>query len=158
LIDLKAKLNYVEIAGAGHDGEVFSKADEMLKWLLSQEHSRVPKKFDFHLQSTAEPWCYFARIDAIEKEGTRKAQGRPTAKLKVEVDGQAIVVTTEGILKATIALSKAVCDLDTPIEIHANKKPIVKYTAKPSFPKTVQTMLERCDWRVLFDDFLTVTP
>lgn len=157
LIDLKANLNYVEIPGAGHDGQVFSKLDEMLKWLLVQEHSRVPKKFDFHLQSTAEPWCYFARVDAIEKEGTRKAQGRPTAKLKVEVDGQAIVVTSEGVSKATIALSKAVCDLESPIEIHANKKPIVKYVAKPSFQKTVQMMLERCDWRILFDDLVTVT-
>lgn len=158
LIDLKANLNYVEIPGAGHDGQVFSRLDEMLKWLVAQEHSRVPKKFDFHLQSTAEPWCYFARVDAIEKDGTQKAQGRPTAKLKVEVDGQAIVITSEGISKTTIALSQAVCDLAQPIEIHCGKKPIVKYEAKPSFRKTVQMMLERGDWRVLFDDFVTVTP
>lgn len=144
------KLHYDEVAGAGHDVKVWSRLGKALEWLAQQPRQRYPKQVARNLQTLAEPWCYWIRVDALAKTGSGKASEAPTAELEANVDGQTIAIRSEGVDRLTVALAPELLDVAREIEIVWNDRRAWKGKPAPRFATAVDCALERGDWLAVF--------
>jgi predicted esterase len=142
---------YQEIAGAGHDVGVWSKLHESLRWLAGRPRTPRPRRVAKALTTLASPWCYWVRIDEIEKAGAGKAGAPPAATLEAAVNGQTITLTTVGVRRLTLALSSELVDFTKPMNVQWNGKPAFTGLPPRDLAKAMALMLERADWRMSFD-------
>lgn len=151
---LGARVHYEEIADAGHDAKVWMGLAAGLEWLFEKPRPRAPKKIAKNLQTLADPWCHWARIDALASEGNGKAAAKPTATFEAAVDGQTITVTSEGVKRLTLALNAHVLDLTKPVRVLWNAKEVASAPPKLDLQKTIAAVLERADWAIIPEAFI----
>lgn len=143
-------VKYVEIEGAGHDGSVWGGLRGGLEWLKDKTRVRYPKRVSFSLQTERHAWCYWIRVDRIEKEGDGRAQSKPTAGIAGEIEGQTIRLGSEGVKRITLALSPKMLDLEKPIAVVWNGKEVFRGAVEPSIETLLEFVHEKADWRQTF--------
>lgn len=142
---------YKEIAGGKHDYSTWQHLGEGLAWLAEKPRNAYPKQFTRHLQTLRQPWSYWVRVDALEKEGPGTARGKPTAKLSAQIDGQSVRITSEGVKELTLCLSRELLDLSQPVEVVWNGAKKHEGVLARDFAQSVEFALDKCDWRGTFD-------
>ncbi len=153
---LEFPVTYEEVSGAAHDGRVWGRLGGVLGKLSETPRTLYPKKIEKNVQTTKTPWCYWVRVDKLDKVGDGKAASRPTASLKAEIEGQRILVQSEGVKRMTLALSRELLDLDEPIRVVWNGKTKRIDRPKRDFARSVVTAIERGDWARTFEGFVTL--
>ena len=154
---LGARTSYREIAGAAHDIGVWSHLNEGLKWLAERPRDPYPKRIAKNLQTTLQPWCYWARIDQIDRRGPGEAGSEPTATFAAQIDGQRIRIDSKGVKKVTLALASELVDLTQPVVVTWNGKEEFAGLPVRDFARALETALEKVDWRGTFEAFVTVS-
>lgn len=148
---LGCPVTYVEFAEAGHTGAVWSHLHEGLTWATAQPRRKYPKRVSKNLQTTADGWCHWLRIDAIEKEDNGKAFRRPTAGMDGRIDGQVIHLYSEGVDEVTVFLSSDMLDLAQPIQIIWNGKKAHDGIVPRSLATLLGSAAEKIDWKGTFE-------
>lgn len=157
LEQLGARVRYVEVPGGGHDVGVWGKLNEGLKWLAESPRDPYPKSIAKNLKTLAQPWCYWARLDEIERAGTGAANEPPTATFAASVEGQTITITSKGVSKVTLGLSRELVDLSKPVTISWNGRKAFEGAPKRDFARALETAAEKADWRGTFEAFVEVS-
>lgn len=151
LTELGARLLYKEVAGGRHDYSTWQFLGEGLQWLAERPRDPYPKKLVRNLQTLRQPWCYWIRVDELKREGTGAANQKPTAKLSAEIVDQEVRITSEGVEKLTVCLSRELVDLAKPVKLVCNGATKFERVLERDFVRAVELALEKCDWRGLFD-------
>jgi len=151
LTELGASVRYEEIADGAHDFSTWQHLSEGLEWLAEQPRDPYPKRVERHLQTSAQPWCHWLRIDAMAKGGSGKAGQAPVAMVRAEVVGQEVRLTSKGVSKLTLCLSRELVDLDQPVKVIWNDKVKLERVVERDFAVTLALALEKTDWRGTFD-------
>lgn len=154
LAELGARVEYREIAGGAHDYSTWQHLDEGLRWLAERPRDPFPKTFTRHLQTLEQPWCYWVRVDELERVGSGEAGKAPSAKLSAKVDGQTIEITSEGVKRITVGLSSELVDLTKPVKLVWNGAEKFERVLERDFALTVDCALKKCDWRGLLEGFV----
>jgi dienelactone hydrolase len=139
-------VRYDEIAGAGHDGKVWSRLGDSLRWLHEGARVHWPKRVQKNLQTLADPWCYWLRLDALQTTGSGKGGAKPTATVRGEVSAQTIALEGSGITRLTVYLHPELLDLQQPITVTWNGKTVHRGRVERSFVAATERVLERADW------------
>ncbi len=156
LADRGVRVQYKEIAGGKHDYSTWQHLGEGLAWLAEKPRDPYPKSVARHLQTLRQPWCYWVRVDALEKEGSGKANAKPTATLEAVIEGQRVRLTSEGVSKLTLCLSRELLDLSQPVEVVWNGATKHDAVLERDFAQSVEFALDKCDWRGTFDASVTL--
>jgi dienelactone hydrolase len=149
-------VTYREIQGAAHDFQTWRDLGPALKLVAPTPRSPFPKTIAKKVQTDETPWCYWIRIDEIQREGSGKASGRPTASLSATVKGQRIEITSKSIKKLTVCLSPELVNLNQAIEIIHNKKSAFRGKAKVNVSESLAAVVDRADWKALPWAFISV--
>ncbi|HTF86950.1 MAG TPA: hypothetical protein VK843_00980 [Planctomycetota bacterium] len=144
-------LKYVEIAGAGHDIATWSRLNEGLKWLALKQRAKYPKRSAKAFETLEDPWCGSLSVEELDALGDGKAQTRPTANIEVEIEGQNVKLTSKGVKRATLYLSRELLDVSKPIEVTWNGKSAFKGTPERDFMIALLAALDRADWTETYE-------
>jgi len=147
---LGSPVNYQELAGAAHDFAVWGHLDEGLAWLAERPRDPYPKKVAKSLQTELDPWCYWLRVDALEREGDGRAGTRPSASVEAAIEGQTVTIESEGVKRITLCLAPELLDLGSPVEVLWNGESVFTGAPERSFVRAVELALEKADWRGTF--------
>lgn len=150
LVELGVRAKLVEVPGAGHDVAVWARLNEGLVWLAERPRERYPRRLAKALQTTRQPWCYWLRVDELEREGPGEAGAAPTATLTAEIVGQKVTITSKGVKKLSLALSGELLDLAQPVTVEWNGRRVDERRHEPSFARAVELALEKVDWSALY--------
>ena len=148
---LQFPVHYQEIASAAHDVKVWSQLHTSLQWLAERPRNRWPHDVQKHLQTLADPFCYWLRIDALTRSDTGEAKQAPTAKVHGVIQGQAITLTTEGVKALTVCGHPELWNLDQPVTITWNGKLVFTGTFQSDAQAAAELLLQRADWSMLFE-------
>jgi dienelactone hydrolase len=151
LLQLGARVTFSEIAGGQHDGSTWSHLHEGLAWLAAHPREPYPKRIARALQTTAQPWCHWIRVDELARSGTGAAGAPPTASVRAEIEGQQVRLHTEGVERLTLCLSRELLDLSQPVRVLWNDARRFERVLAPDFARTLAIALEKADWRATFD-------
>jgi predicted esterase len=153
---LQFPVRYQEVAGAGHDVKVWGQLHTSLQWLAEKPRHRWPRDVQKHLQTLGDPFCYWLRIDALARSGSGAAGKPPTARVRGTIEGQAITLLTEGVKELTVCGHPELWDLDQPVTITWNGKPVFQGTFRRDAQAAAQLLLQRADWSMLFEAVQTL--
>lgn len=148
---LGVRTRYVEVAGAGHDVAVWARLNEGLVWIGEKPRERYPKRVAKALQTTAQPWCYWVRVDELEKEGSGEAAGTVAGSVVGEVEDQTVRITSKGVKKVSVALAREMLDLSRVVIVEWNGKRVFEGRVERSFVKCVEVAIEKVDWSATFE-------
>jgi predicted esterase len=151
LMKLGYPVQYVEVAGAGHDVAVWGRLHEGLTWLAPRTRAKYAKSRAMALQTLANPWCGAVRVDELATTGDGRAATGPTASVSVQFDGQRVSLTSKGVRRATLCLSAELVDLAQPVEVVWNDKRVRQAVPARSFTTLLELALDRADWTETFD-------
>ena len=151
LEELGFAVKYVEVAGSGHDVKTWARLPEALEWLAAKPRAKYARKIAKSYQTLADPWCGWIRVEALEKTGDGKAITRPTATLAAEIEGQVVRITSKGVERATVFLSRELLDLGAPVEVQWNEKSVFSGKLDREFAGMLDVALERVDWTQTFE-------
>lgn len=154
---LGVRIKFAEIAGAKHEVAVWSHLHEALAWLAEKPRDPYPKKIAKCVQTLAQPWCYWLRIDDISKSGSGEAGAQPTAKIAGEIVGQRIELASDGVEKITLCLSSEMLDLAKPVEVTWNGKKVHDGVVQRDFARCAQLAVEKVDWLGTFEAALALS-
>jgi hypothetical protein len=157
LTELGATVHYEEVADGAHDVATWRHLHTGLAWLAERPRDPYPKRVERHLQTPAQPWCHWLRIDAMAKGGSGKAGQPPVAMVRAEIVGQEVRITTEGVSKLTLCLASDLVDLDQPVKVVWNERVKLERTVERDFVTTLELALQKVDWRGTFDASIELT-
>jgi predicted esterase len=158
LAELGVRVLYKEIAGGKHDYGTWQHLGDGLAWLAERPRDPYPKKLAHNLQTLAQPWCYWIRVDELAKNGTGKAGQTPTATLSAEIVDQEVRIACEGVEKLTLCLSREMLDLSKPVKVVCNGATKLERVLERDFARAVELALEKCDWRGAFECAVELKP
>jgi hypothetical protein len=144
-------VRYEELADGAHDASTWRHLSTALAWLAERPRDPYPKRIERHLQTSAQPWCHWLRIDAMAKGGSGKAGQAPVAMVRAEIVGQEVRITSKGVSKLTLCLSRELVDLDQPVEVVWNDAQKLERIIERDCATTLALALEKADWRGTFD-------
>lgn len=148
---LGVRVHFEEVAGGKHDASVWVKLDDGLRWLAERPRDPYPKKIAKCLQTSRSPWCYWIRVDELEREGSGEAGAPPTARIAAEIAGQEVKIESEGVEKITVGLSRELLDLAQPVTVTWNRKLVHEGALERDFARTLELALDKVDWRGTFE-------
>jgi predicted esterase len=154
LEQLGVRVRYVEVPGAGHDVAVWGKLHESLGWLAEVPRDPYPKAIAKHVQTLAQPWCYWARLDELAREGPGVAGQPPTASLEARIEGQRVTITSKGVTKVTLGLARELVDLSKPVTVTWNGREAFEGAPKRDFARSIAVAVDKGDWRGTFEAFV----
>lgn len=148
------KLEYIEVAGAGHDGRVFGRVGDGLEFTAKHARDPYPKRVSKALGNLQDGgWAYWLRVDELKDEDDGKTKwGRKVAGgVDAEIDGQTIRLYSEGIERITLGLSSEMLDLDSDIEVIWNGKSVFSGRAERSVQTLIELAVAKADWLGTFE-------
>ncbi len=149
-------VRYLELAGAGHDGSVWSTLPRALEHLKKTARVRYPARISKSLGTTHDGWCSWLRIDAIQKDSQGRAQDAPTAAIDAERDGQTFRLWSTRVKKVTLCFSDEMADLDRPIVVQWNGKELFRGKVTRDIFTLFELAHEKSDWTAMFSASLTL--
>jgi hypothetical protein len=141
---------YVEIEGAGHDGRVFSRVTEGLQRMAQARRDPLPRSVSKSLGTLDSPWCYWLRVDELERAGGPEAGAACTGGLDAAIDRQTVEVVSEGVRRATVLLSPRALDLNRTVSVVWNGKRVFRGKVELDLGQALDVARARCDWGALF--------
>ncbi|MGH7163840.1 MAG: hypothetical protein ACREID_10190, partial [Planctomycetota bacterium] len=148
---LGAPLLYREVAGAGHDGGVWGGLGDGLKWCAERPRERYPKRVSKSLQTKLDGWCYWLRVDELEREGDGRAGSAPTAGIDGELEGETVRLYSEGVRAVTLCLASEMVDLDRPVSVVWNGETVFQGKPERSLATMLELVREKVDWKATFE-------
>jgi len=142
---------YHEVPGGTHGGGVFPLFRKALAHVGRFTRERYPKRISKSLQTTRDGWCYWVRVDRIEKEGQGRANLPPTAGIDGERDGQTIRLHSDGVKQVTLGLASEMLDLDQPVVVIWNGKQVHAGKVERSLSTLLELVHDKVDWRQTFE-------
>lgn len=147
-------VRYREFPNAGHDGNVWNALPTALEWLKEKPRERYPRRVSKSVQTTRDGWCYWIRIDRIEDAGTGRAGAPPKAGIDAEIDGQAILLFSEGVKQVTLCLSSEMVDLERPVTVVWNGTTVFDGSVTRSLATMLDFVYDKTDWKGTFESAL----
>lgn len=148
---LGAPIEYREIAGGGHEYAVWGEQPAALAWLAERPRDPYPRRVSKSLQTALDGWCYWLRVDELEREGDGRDVHPPTAGVDAELDGQTVRIFSEGVKRLTLCLSSEMLDLDRPIEVVWNEKRVHAGSIERDLRQMLALATEKVDWKGTFE-------
>jgi len=142
---------YREIPGGTHGDGVFPLFGDALAHVGRFTRTRYPMRISKSLQTTLDGWCYWVRVDKLEKEGQGRANHPPTAGIDGERDGQTIRLYSDGVKRITLGLASEMVDLDQPVVVIWNGKQVHAGRVERSLATLLELVHDKADWRQTFE-------
>lgn len=149
-----AHADYVEIEGGRHTYDVWKNLPAGLRALTGATRERWPREVSFAVQTLAQPWCHWLRLEAIEGEGDGAAGHATTAGIDGELDGNTVRLYSTGVLRVSLRFSAARTDFGKPVTVLWNGKRVHEGVVKPSLATLLATAVEKCDWTATYEAVL----
>lgn len=143
-------VEYEEIAGAGHDGAVWGRLHEALKWLAERPREAYPQRVSKALQTLASPWCHWLRVDELDRVGDGAAQTQPTATFSAEIEGQTVRIRSKGVKRLTLCFAAELVDLAQSVRVEWNERRAFEGQLEPSIATALTLASEKADWRATY--------
>ncbi|MHC4136393.1 MAG: hypothetical protein ACYS0K_15590 [Planctomycetota bacterium] len=142
---------YQEVPKGTHGGGVFPLFWKALAHVGRFPRTRYPARISKSLQTTLDGWCYWVRVDKLEKDGQGRANLPPTAGIDAERDGQTIRLYSAGIKRVTLGLASEMLDLDQPVVVIWNGKQVHAGAVERSLATLLELVHDKVDWRQTFE-------
>jgi dienelactone hydrolase len=156
LLRAGADVEYDEIEGGKHTYDVWKNLPAGLRALTSKPRERWPRAVSFEVQTLAQPWCHWLRLDELDALGDGKAGGATTAGIDGELDGNTVRLYSTGVRRASVFLSAERTDFGQPVTVVWNGRTVHQGAAKPSLQTLLATAVEKCDWTATYEVVLTI--
>jgi len=135
LEQLGADFVYEEVAGGQHVLRPFLEGnaltDQLRGWLAGKARDPHPRQVVHAALGAYHGGSYWVRVDAL-----RDARGRVEAEV---LEGNRIVVRTEGVARVTVFLDPALLDLERPVRIDLDGVPTWEGVAEPDLRTVAET-------------------
>jgi predicted esterase len=151
-----SNVKYVEVAGAGHDVATWSRLNEGLSWLEKQPRRKYAHQTSKAYQTLADAWCGPVCVEELETTGDGKAPTHPTANIACDIEAQTVKLSSKGVKRAKVFLSRELVDMAQPVEITWNGKRVFQGKLERDFETTLATAIERADWTQTFECVVAV--
>lgn len=113
-----------------------------LPWMAKHTRNPVPRRVVWEQDDVLHNRSYWLAVD----EENRKARSTVVA----EIDGQQITVESKDLTKVTLHLDDRLVDLDRPLRIIANGRPLPEVLLERSIATLAHTLAERGDAELCF--------
>jgi pimeloyl-ACP methyl ester carboxylesterase len=145
------RIRYREMRTGKHDYAVWGEQPGALRWLQTIPRDRYPKRVSKSLQTTHDGWCYWIRVDALEKPGRGTAGEKPTGGIDGEIDGQTIRLYSDGVTRITLGLASEMVNLDEPLAVVWNGKTVFEGKTTRSLATMLELVYDKTDWKQTFE-------
>jgi dienelactone hydrolase len=156
LARIGVSIRYREFPNAGHDGNVWNALPTALEWLKEKPRERYPRRVSKSLQTAADGWCYWIRVDRLDDEGTGRAGQPPKAGIDGELDGQTVRLYSEGVREATVCLASEMLDPARPVTVVWNGRTVFEGAVERSVATMLDLVYEKTDWKGTFEAVVKV--
>jgi hypothetical protein len=147
--ELGLPFEYLELPEGAHDVGTWGRLSEGLAWLVAHPPERAPEKVNKVLGTLANPWAHWVRVDSLARLSDGRAASKPTARVEARIEGQRILLASDGVERLSLWLTSELVDLEQDVEVVWNAKSVFTGRPERSAATAVEAVLERCDWRFL---------
>jgi predicted esterase len=156
LTTLGAEHRFTEVEGGGHVLMPFLSGNELTTqfatWLAARVRDPHPRKVEHHALDDAHGASWWVRVEALSA---------PTARVEAEVvEGNRIVVKTEGVSRLTLTLDPTLLDPTKPVRVELDGRVAHDGLVAPSLEAVAASFGDRRDPSLVHTHALTldVTP